>query len=330
MTLISRRLLLAAALVLPALGTLAAGPAAAEPKTIAIANFGDHPILNEAIQGFKDEILASGLVEGKDVVFTLDHVNFDATLVPQMIAKIEASNPALVLTVTTPVSQNFKNQMGGKGIPLIFLAVTDPVAGGLVPSPDQADPAMTGASDALNVDGVFDFTRQLFPDAKTFGVPFNPGEPNDVATVEQFKAGAATHGFEVVEVGVDNPNDIQPRVAGLAAKVDVIYAPGSSLIQPALAAVAAAANEAKVPLINNNTNMVDTGDIPAAAGVSYDRHGHLAGKLAVRILNGEDPATVTPAYPGPKDQVIMISKKAMKAIGKTIPDSFAGCGCIVD
>ena len=329
MSLFPRRLLLAAALALPALGPLAA-PAAAEPRLVAIANFGEHPILAEAVQGFRDEILASGLVEGTDVVFSQDHVNFDATLVPQMIAKIEASNPALVLTVTTPVSQNFKSQMGGKGVPLVFLAVTDPVAGGLVPAPDQADPAMTGASDALNIDGVFAFTRQLFPDARVFGIPFNPSEANDVSTVAQFKARAAEHGFEVVEVGVDNANDIQPRVAGLAAKVDVIYAPGSSLIQPALAAVAAAANEAGVPLINNNTNMVDTGDIAAAAGVSYDRHGHLAGRLAVRLLAGEDPATVAPAYPGPEDQAIMISRRAMAALGKPIPDSFADCDCIVD
>lgn len=330
MTPFPRRLLLAAAFALPALATIAANPATAEPKTIAIANFGDHPILNEAVKGFKDEILASGFVEGQDVVFTLDHVNFDTTLIPQMIAKIEASAPAIVLTVTTPVSQNFKNQMGGKGVPLIFMAVTDPVAAGLVPGSDKADPAITGASDALNADGVLEFTRQLFPDAKTFGVPYNPGEANDVATVEQFKARAAQHGFEIVEIGIDNANDIQPRVAGLAAKVDVIYAPGSSLIQPALAAVAAAANEAKVPLINNNTNMVDMGLIPAAAGVSYDRHGHLAGKIAVRILKGEDPATITPAYPGPEDQAIMISKKAMASIGKTIPESFANCGCIVE
>lgn len=330
MFLFTRRLLLATVLALPALSYIAANPAAAEPKLIAIANFGDHPILNEAIKGFKDEILGSGLVEGTDVVFSLDHVNFDTTLVPQMIAKIEASHPTLVLTVTTPVSQNFKNQMGGKGVPLIFLAVTDPVAGGLVPSPDKADPAMTGASDALDIDAVLDFTRQLFPDAKKFGVPYNPGEPNDVSTVEKFKEHAAQHGFEIVEVGIDNSNDILPRVAGLAAKVDVIYAPGSSMIQPALAAVAAAANEAKIPLINNNTNLVDQGIIPAAAGVSYDRHGHLAGKIAVRILNGEDPATIPTAYPGPEDQEIMISKKAMAAIGKTIPESFANCGCIVE
>lgn len=330
MTYNSRKFLLAAVLALPAFGSIAVNSAVAEPKTVAIANFGEHPILNTVVDGFKAEILASGMVEGKDVVFTLDHVNFDTTLIPQMIAKIEASHPALVLTITTPVSQNFKNQLGGKGIPMVFAAVTDPVAAGLVPTRDKADASMTGASDALNIDAVLQFTRQLVPDAKTLGIPYNPGEANDVATVEQFKQHATQHGFQISEVGIDNPNDIQPRVASLASRADVIYAPGSSLIQPAISAVVAATNEAKIPLVNNNTNMVDTGIIQAAAGVSYEKHGHLAGKLAVRILKGESPADLPPAYPTYEDQTIMISKKAMAAIGKPIPESLSGCGCIVE
>lgn len=99
------------------------------------------------------------------------------------------------------------------------------------------------------------------------------GEANDVSTVEQFKRNATRHGFEISEVGIDSPNDIQPRVASLVSGADVFYAPGSSLIQPAISAVVAATNEVRGPLINNNTDMVDTGIIPATAGESEDRHG---------------------------------------------------------
>jgi putative ABC transport system substrate-binding protein len=330
MTGFTRRLLLSAVLALPALGPLATTQAMAEPKIIAIANFGEHPTLNTIVDGFKARILASGLVEGKDVVFTLDHVNFDTTLIPQMIAKIEATHPALVLTVTTPVSQNFKNQLAGKGIPLIFVAVTDPVAAGLVPARDKSDPNMTGVSDAVNIGAVLTFARRLFPEAKKLGVPYNPGEANDVSTIELFKQHGAEHGFEIVGMGVDSPNDIQPRTAALAREVDVIYGPGSSLTQPAISAVAAAANEAKVPLINDNTNLVEEGVIPAANGVSYEKHGQKAAAIALRLLKGESPADIPPAYPTAEDQAIMISRKAMEAIGKPIPDSFADCGCIVE
>lgn len=302
----------------------------AEPKTISIANFGDHPQLNAVAEGFKAEILASGLVEGTDVAFTLDHVNFDTTLLPQMIAKIESGKPALVLAITTPVSQNVKNQLGDKGIPLIFSAVTDPVAAGLVPSWEAGAPNMSGATDALDLDAALAFARKLYPDAKTFGVPYNPAEANDVATVELFKTHAAKHGFEIVEIGIDNTNDIQPRIAALAGKADVLYGPGSNLIQPAISAVAAAANEAGIPLINTDPTLVEQGVIPAAFGVSYDKIGHLAGRLAIRALNGEDLATIPPQNPAAEDHTVVISKKAMDALGLAIPAGFEDCGCIVE
>ncbi len=61
----------------------------AGPQTISIANSGEHPQLNAVAAGFKEEILAAGMVEGTDLVFTLDHANFDTTLLPQVIARIE-------------------------------------------------------------------------------------------------------------------------------------------------------------------------------------------------------------------------------------------------
>lgn len=309
---------------------LGAGWAAAEPKTVAIANFGEHPQLNAVADGFKAEILASGLVEGTDVIFTTDHVNFDTTLLPQMISKIEATKPALVLSITTPVSQNVKNQLGDKGIPIVFAAVTDPVAAGLVPSWDKGGVNISGASDALDINATLAFARQLFPNAKTIGVPYNPGEANDVATLELFKKNAAANGFEVVEVGIDNTNDIQARIAALAGKADLLYGAGSNLIQPAISAVASAANEAKIPLINSDEGPVVEGIIPAAFAVSYEKIGHIAGAIAVRALNGEALEGIAPATPTYEDHKITISKRAMDAIGATIPDSFKDCGCIVE
>lgn len=307
-----------------------AAPAFADPLKISIANFGEHPQLNAVAEGFKEEILASGLTEGKDVVFTLDHVNFDTTLLPQMIAKIGSGKPALVLAITTPVSQNVKNQMGGAGVPLLFSAVTDPVAAGLVPSWESGGENMSGATDALDLDAGLAFARKLFPEAKTFGVPYNPAEANDVATVDLFKTHAAKHGFEIVAIGIDSVNDIQPRIAALAGRADVLYGPGSNLIQPAISAVAAAANEARIPLINTEPSLVEDGVIPAAFGVSYGKIGHLAGRLALRALNGEDLASIPALNPSAEDHSILISRKAMAAIGRPIPASFDDCGCIVD
>ncbi len=64
--------------------------ASAEPIKVGIANFGEHPQLNASIAGFKEAMAANGFAEGTDVVYSESHTNFDASLVPQMIAKLQA------------------------------------------------------------------------------------------------------------------------------------------------------------------------------------------------------------------------------------------------
>jgi putative ABC transport system substrate-binding protein len=310
--------------------TLSFGAARAEAVKIAVANFGDHPQLNAVVEGFKAELAAAGFKDGEGAAFTVDHVNFDATLVPQMLTKIEAQKPALILTITTPVSQMAKNALGKSGIPLVFAAVTDPVSAGLVPSWEAGDENMSGASDMQDFAATVKFTRQLLPNAKTIGIPYNPGEANDVAMIDIMKQEAPKLGFTVVEVGIDNVNDIAQRISSLAGKADVIYVPGSNLIQPAIAAVASAAMAAKIPVVNTDGGPVAQGIVTSSFAMSYDKVGHNAGKVAVRILKGEKASAVAPFRPAYEDHAAMISKKAAEAIGMPIPDSFKDCGCIVE
>lgn len=306
------------------------GAAVADPIKIGIANFGEHPQLNAAVAGFKKALAENGYVDGKDVVYTESHTNFDASLVPQMIAKLQAEQPKLMYTVTTPVSQIAKKALAGSGINIVFSAVTDPVAAKLVPSWEAGDEGMTGATDLQDVKAVMEFTKKLLPNAKRFGVPYNPGEANDVALVEKIKEAAPAAGFEVVEVGIDNVNDIQQRIASLAGKVDVIYGPTSNLIQPAIPAVSAAARQAGIPVVNADDNAVRDGVVPASFAVNYEQVGVNAGKIAAEILKGKDPKTIAPSRPAYEDHAAMISKKAMAAFGIEIPETLADCGCIVD
>lgn len=309
---------------------LGLGAASAEPIRIGIANFGEHPQLNTAIQGFKDALAAGGYEEGKDVVYSESHTNFDASLVPQMIAKLQAEGPALMYTVTTPVSQIAKKALAGSGIPIVFSAVTDPVAAKLVPSWEAGDEGMTGATDLQDVAAVMEFAKKLVPDAKRIGQPYNPGEANDVALLEKVQEAAPAAGFEVVPVGVDNVNDIQQRIASLAGKADVIYTPASNLLQPAIAAVSAAARQAGIPIINSDDGAVSDGVVPASFAVNYQQVGLNAGKIALQILDGTDPKSIPPMNPAYEDHSPRISKKAMAAFGRDIPEELADCDCIVD
>ncbi|OSQ47407.1 ABC transporter substrate-binding protein [Thalassospira alkalitolerans] len=308
----------------------AIGTASADPIKVGIANFGEHPQLNAAIAGFKEAMAANGFTDGTDVVYSESHTNFDASLVPQMIAKLQAENPKLIYTVTTPVSQIAKKALAGSGIPIVFSAVTDPVAAKLVPSWDKGDDGMTGASDLQDIAAVLEFTHKFLPDTKRLAVPYNPGEANDVALLEKVQELAPAAGFTVVPVGIDNVNDILQRVTSVAGKADVIYTPASNLIQPAIAAVSAAARQIGIPIVNSDSSAVANGTVPASFSVDYGQVGRNAGKIAAEILKGKDPASIAPSAPSYADHAPLISKKASAAFGIEIPAEFNDCGCIVE
>jgi putative ABC transport system substrate-binding protein len=308
----------------------AAGAAMAEPIRIGIANFGEHPQLNASIAGFKKAMAENGFEEGKDVIYSESHTNFDASLVPQMIAKLQAEQPKLIYTITTPVSQIAKKALAGSGINVVFSAVTDPVAAKLVPSWEAGDEGMTGATDLQDVAAIMEFAKKLLPDAKRIGVPYNPGEANDVALLEKIREAAPASGFEVVDVGVDNVNDIQQRIASLAGKADVIYTPASNLLQPAIAAVSAAARQAGIPIVNSDDGAVRDGVVPASFAVNYEQVGVNAGKIAADVLKGADPKTIPASRPAYEDHAPLINKDVLKAFGAELPASLEDCDCFTN
>lgn len=297
--------------------------------TIAIAQFGAHPQLDAVVAAFKAELAAEGYTEGDKITFVESQANFDASLIPQMVTKLQGSSPKLMLTITTPVSQGAKQLLSGSNIPVVFAAVTDPVSAKLVPAWDKSDAAMTGASDLQDIDSVIAFTRKLFPDAKRLALPYNPGEDNDVATLNLVKEYAPKHGFEVIELGIDNTNDIAIRVASLAGKADVMYVPASNLLQPAAPAVAAAAQSIKLPIVNSSQSEVEKGLMPASFEVDYSRVGTNAGKLAGAFLGGKAIADLPPIKPVYEDHRALINEKVLTDLGHSVPADLKDCNCFV-
>lgn len=297
----------------------------AETK-IGIAQFGKHPQLDETVTAFKAELVKLGIA---DAVFDELQVNFDATLIPQMVTKLASANPKLILAVTTPVAQGARQIVGNTGTPVVFAAVTDPVVAKLTPSWEAGDKNMTGASDLQDVNSVVKFIKQLLPDAKRLAYLYNPGEDNDVAVLKLIKEAAAAQGLTVVEVGLDNTNDIPMRVSSLAGKADVIYVPASNLVQPAVPAVAAAALNINIPIVNASAQAVRDGLVAAAFEVSYTKVGQNAAKLAAEIIAGKSAASLAPIKPSYADHTALINEKVLEKAGHKAPDSLKDCGCFV-
>ena len=51
------------------------------------------------MNGFRAELVRQGFAEGKDVAFDDQHVNFDRTLIPQLLTNAASKKPAMIVDI---------------------------------------------------------------------------------------------------------------------------------------------------------------------------------------------------------------------------------------
>jgi putative ABC transport system substrate-binding protein len=309
---------------------VAASAASAQPKKVAIAGWGPHPTLNEAIAGFKKGLAEQGFAEGSGVVFDETNVNFDAALIPQMLTRLAGAKPDLMVTVATPVSVAARNQLRSRVFPIVFMPIADPVHAGLVPSWDKGDKLMTGASVALDYDAVLRFFKTLLPGLGRLGLLYDTGDDSSKAAVDGMEAVAAKNGVTMVRIGVDNPSELAQRVQSAAGRVDALFAVASGRIQQGMAAISSTADRAKLPVLTSIPQAVQQGYALAAFAVSFGQSGEAAGRIAGRILKGADPADIAPYRPTAAEHVPLINAKKMKALDIALPAGLSDCKCLVE
>lgn len=302
-------------------------PAFAQEHKVAIANLGPHPALNAVVEGFKKGLADGGYAEGDAVDFVYQDASFDPAVVAQMLTTLEASDPDVLLTVTTPITQASRRVIRDKSLPIVFAPVTDPVDAGLVEDWSGGSDRYTGASNLQSMETVLGFARDLLGDIETVGLLYNPGDANDVVNVRYAQEAADAMGLKLEAVSVETTNDIPVRVDALK-DADVIYLIPSSMLQPAMPAVAAAARRNGVPVINASPVGIADGQILASMSVSWFEVGRQAGLRAARILGGEDVASIDIYRPAPEDHSAEISAAFMEATGMTLPQALADCGCV--
>jgi putative ABC transport system substrate-binding protein len=320
---------LTAKLIALSIAMAVTSPVAAQQKKVAIAGWGPHPTLNESIAGFKKGLADEGFVEGKNLTFDETNVNFDASLIPQMLTRLSGGNPDLMATIATPVSVASRNQLRSRGFPIVFLPIADPVHAGLVPSWEKGDNLMTGSSVALDYPALLKFFKTLLPNMKKMGLLYDTGDDSSKAAVDGMEGAAKGSGIELVRIGVDNPNELPQRVQSAVGRVDALFTVASGRIQQGMAAISATADRAKLPVITSIPQAVAQDYALAAFAVSFGQSGEAAGRIAGKILKGADPASI-PAYRATAaEHRPMINVKKLEALGLKVPPALTDCKCMV-
>lgn len=283
---------------------------------IAVANWGPHASLEDTVKGLQAELDRLGLKENKDFVYDIQHVNFEPTLIQQMLAKLKAKQPTVLVAMSTPVAQAAKKI---KHIPVVFSDVTDPIEADLLQEETQSLANLTGASDRQNLEAFLEFATTLLPKAKRIGVLYATGEANDTALIKMMNKAAEKYGMTVIAIPIDKPSDVQVRMPAFKDKVDLIYVGVSGPIQPTLPVIALEANKMNIPVFNADSEAVKNHQVLGSYGVSYYQVGVNTGKIVYKLFKGEKIENIQPLYPKMSDHQGYLSKKMADKLGIEIP-----------
>ena len=275
-----------------ALAAAALAPVAhAQQKSVAVTAIVEHPALDSIRDGVKAQLQAAGFEEGKNLKWQYQSAQGNTGTAAQIARKFVGDKPDAIVAIATPSAQAVV--AATKTVPVVFSAVTDPVAAKLVKNWEPSKTNVTGVSDMLALDKQMDLVKQVVPGAKRVGMVYNPGEANSVVVVKELKQLLPKMGMTLVEASAPRSVDVSSAARSLVGKVDVIYTNTDNNVVSAYESLVKVGQEAKVPLVASDTDSVKRGAI-AALGINYRDLGEQTGRMVVRLLKGEKPGDIKP------------------------------------
>lgn len=296
----------------------------ANTKVVGISQIVEHPALNAVREGILAALKEQGFEPGKNLAVDYENAQGNMVIATQIASKLLSSSASVIVGISTPSAQTvyLAAQRNGKRIPIVFAAVSDPIAAKLEPGDTQYP--ITGITDKPNLEGLLEVMQKMLPHLKTIGVIYSSAEANSVATVKRFKQLIIDKKLDatlkIQEVTVNSTSDVAQAMQSLVNKVDAIYFPQDNTIVSAIETVVnvAAQNPAKqIPLFCSDPLLVNRG-ILAAVGYNYADIGRETGLVVARILKGEAAETIP--IRSPEHLETAINKKLAQKLGLKIPE----------
>lgn len=278
-------------LALAVLFTCTVAFADGESYKIGICNYVDDASLNQIVENIQNQLAAIGTERGVTFEIAYDNCNADANVMNQIVANFIADGVDLMVGVATPVAINMQAATEDNQIPVVFAAVSDPVASGLVESLEAPGANITGTTDYLDTAAVFNLIFAVNPDAKLIGLLYDVGQDSSTTPIAAAKALLEEKGVAYKEYTGSNLSEvILAADAAVADGCDAVFTPTDNTIMTAELSIYETLAEGKVPHYTGADSFALNGAF-LGYGVDYANLGlETANMVATVLLDGKNPA----------------------------------------
>lgn len=263
----------------------------AEPKRLGVFLWHDSPNDLATLAGIRAELDQSRL----PCVFIERRADSDAEKAKAGLRALQDARCELVFALGTQAALLAKDTI--LDVPVVFAAVSDAVASGLVPDWNGSGINLCGASNWIPPAQVLDVFRLAAPHCRRLGVIRSKTSgvvsTAELARMREWLATAGAPPIALLDAVAADAAGIAPAVRGLLEQgIDALWIPIDITIYQHVAAVQQALGARGIPLLTTAAAAVRAGAHVGAA-VDYTLHGRRAAAIALDVLlRGRHPGTL--------------------------------------
>jgi putative ABC transport system substrate-binding protein len=272
------------------------------------------PLFKVWLDGLRDH----GWIEGKNLIIDYRSAEGHAERIPPLAAELVALKPDLLVGPSPQVALALKSATAT--IPIVFVAVFDPVAGGLVQSLSRPGGNVTGLATYAPGDWIakrIEILRELVPGASKIALLVNPGNPmHRLVLANEVSSAARSLGVALPIVEATTADELDTAFASAAAQhADAMIVFGDNLTGQEAPRVTALAANHHLPAIYLFRQFATGGLI--VYGPDFADLLRRTGGYVDKILKGTKPADLPVEQPTKFE--IVINMKTARTLGLTVP-----------
>jgi putative ABC transport system substrate-binding protein len=203
--------------------------------------------------------------------------------------------------------------------PIVFIAVSEPVAQGFVASLAHPGGNLTGLSNLEPTLGAkwVDLLRETAPAVKRIAFIYNPGNPGSKVTLQSAQAAARNFSFELLDSAVTGLADIENAIDRLGREPNgALVLPPEPLLVTHRKRIVELATSYKFPIVSALRSFAEEGGL-LAYGANVPGLFRQAAGYVDRILHGEKPADMPVQQPTKFEMIVNL--KSAKALDIVVP-----------
>jgi putative ABC transport system substrate-binding protein len=296
-----------------------AAPLAAVPRIgfLSVTSPSDRPSLLDA---FRQRLRELEWVEGQNIVIDYRYAEGRVDRLPDLAAELVRLKVDFIVSLGTQGVTAAKNVT--ETIPIVMIAVRDPVGTGLIASLARPGGNVTGVSGYAGLEIVakqLELLKETIPKIRRVAILSNPTNAYHQLAIREANVAARSLGVQLQLLEARGPNEFDGAFAAMAKeRVGALLVLSDAMLSSHGTRLADLAARSRLPAAYAVRESVEAGGLMSYGPSFLDPHRRAA-TYVDKILKGAKPAELP--VERPTEFELVINMKTAKALGLTIPPS---------